>query len=609
MSGLIDVNHKSMFAIGQLVSWVYRFGVAPLMIWRRPIARNANGFVAARDELRSALNFLSVDPSDSELPWLVDRTLRRSAPFKAHFRYAMRRTSAVRSLTAAFSAPNTEIFFWGILALHADAPFPALFDLHKFQPHGNNLTATKFATKIEPCLAPLLRDVTALQTRWLGSQFLLPLKHNIALCHAFFGYTSELMRVLLLLTQLIHAIETGLCFERKSGARLLERITKVCTELVESKASLADWLFLHNATLKIWLSVNGEQTQHPAALIDSLQPGLVTRLDKRARIASALDKLLTSNPVSLIMSMGLLVDAELVGSRDEKELSVSIVRLFEQQLPEELLIELAKHLHSSLMSDFLKPGATVFGTMVDSDVKCLFDRRLSFVAHILCGPLDALDSNDAERDYLRFVGYFFDFLLPEWLRERSVDAFNQDILRQIDVEQIPEQISLSIIKVRQADDVPDREVVLCELSDGKDFAEVARKFSEDKLSRSAGGSLGTVKLGDLPIEVEAAVFLAAPKVRLLQVDGAKYLYFIRIQERKYSGTTSFVKQLARLLQDDQEGLQTGCGALIDVLNRLTKMSAFHRQQDDTIKRVLHLTKRMGAYAGLLRYSSEGVTVL
>ncbi|VAW41641.1 hypothetical protein MNBD_CHLOROFLEXI01-505 [hydrothermal vent metagenome] len=608
MSGLFYVSHKSMFATGQLASWVYQLSAVPFVIWRRLFARNATSFIAAREELRGALDFLASDPSDSELPWLVGRTSHRSAPFKAHLRYAKRRAFAVRSPAAAFNDPDADIFRWGILALHADVPFPALFDLGKFQHHGNNLAGTKFVSEIVPRLAPLLRDITALQTRWLGSQFLLPLKHNATLCHAFFGYTSELTRILLLLAQLIYAIETGLCFEQKNGARLLRRITKVSAELLESKASLADLLFLHNATLKIWLSINGERSQHPAALIDSLQPGVVGSLDKHARIAGALDKLLTGNPVSLIMSMGLLVDAGLA-ERDEERLP-SIAHLFKQKIPGELLIELAKHLYSSLMSDLLKPGETVFGTTVANDATYLFDQRLSFVASVLCKSLDELGSDDdAERAYLRFAGYFFEFLLREWLQERSVDVFKQDILRQADVGQIPELVTLSIIKVCQADGALDREVVMRELSGGKDFAEVARKYSEDKLSRSAGGSLGTVKLGDLPDEIEATVFLAVPEVSLLRVDGGDYSFFIRIQERKYSGTTSFVKQLACLLQGDHQALQTGCEALIDVLNRMTKMPAFHRQQDDTSKRVLRLTERMGAYAGLLGYSSQGVTVL
>ena len=77
--------------------------------------------------------------------------------------------------------------------------------------------------------------------------------------------------------------------------------------------------------------------------------------------------------------------------------------------------------------------------------------------------------------------------------------------------------------------------VLADARDGKDFAELARTFSEDPAARKDGGDLGSFKKGDMQPELEAAIVgMKTGEVSEL-VYTAVGFHIIKLEER-VSGT-------------------------------------------------------------------------
>jgi len=77
--------------------------------------------------------------------------------------------------------------------------------------------------------------------------------------------------------------------------------------------------------------------------------------------------------------------------------------------------------------------------------------------------------------------------------------------------------------------------VLADARDGKDFAELARTFSEDPAARKDGGDLGSFKKGDMQPELEAAVVGMKPGEVSELVYTAVGFHIIKLEER-VSGT-------------------------------------------------------------------------
>jgi peptidyl-prolyl cis-trans isomerase SurA len=74
-------------------------------------------------------------------------------------------------------------------------------------------------------------------------------------------------------------------------------------------------------------------------------------------------------------------------------------------------------------------------------------------------------------------------------------------------------------------------LVLAEARDGKDFAELARSYSEDPAARKDGGNLGTFKKGDMMPELETAILNMKPGEVSELVYTPSGFHIVKLEER------------------------------------------------------------------------------
>jgi peptidyl-prolyl cis-trans isomerase SurA len=74
-------------------------------------------------------------------------------------------------------------------------------------------------------------------------------------------------------------------------------------------------------------------------------------------------------------------------------------------------------------------------------------------------------------------------------------------------------------------------MVLAEAKSGKDFAELARSYSEDPAARKDGGTLGTFKKGDMMPELEGAILVMKPGEVSELVYTTSGFHIIKLEER------------------------------------------------------------------------------
>jgi peptidyl-prolyl cis-trans isomerase SurA len=74
-------------------------------------------------------------------------------------------------------------------------------------------------------------------------------------------------------------------------------------------------------------------------------------------------------------------------------------------------------------------------------------------------------------------------------------------------------------------------MVLAEAKEGKDFAELAKSYSEDPAARKDGGNLGTFKKGDMMPELEAAILSLKPGEVSDLVYTPSGFHIVKLEER------------------------------------------------------------------------------
>jgi len=82
-------------------------------------------------------------------------------------------------------------------------------------------------------------------------------------------------------------------------------------------------------------------------------------------------------------------------------------------------------------------------------------------------------------------------------------------------------------------------MVLAEAKSGKDFAELAKSYSEDPAARKDGGTLGTFKKGDMMPELEAAIVGMKPGEVSELVYTPSGFHIIKLEERTSGKMKSF----------------------------------------------------------------------
>jgi peptidyl-prolyl cis-trans isomerase SurA len=74
-------------------------------------------------------------------------------------------------------------------------------------------------------------------------------------------------------------------------------------------------------------------------------------------------------------------------------------------------------------------------------------------------------------------------------------------------------------------------MVLAEAKSGKDFAELAKSYSEDPAARKDGGALGTFKKGDMMPELESAILAMKPGEVSELVYTTSGFHIVKLEER------------------------------------------------------------------------------
>ena len=93
-------------------------------------------------------------------------------------------------------------------------------------------------------------------------------------------------------------------------------------------------------------------------------------------------------------------------------------------------------------------------------------------------------------------------------------------------------------------------MVLAEAKSGKDFAELAKSYSEDPAARKDGGALGTFKKGDMMPELEAAILSMKPGEVSELVYTPSGFHIIKLEER----TTGKMKPFEKVKAEIEEAI-------------------------------------------------------
>jgi len=143
------------------------------------------------------------------------------------------------------------------------------------------------------------------------------------------------------------------------------------------------------------------------------------------------------------------------------------------------------------------------------------------------------------------------------LDEAEIEKYYQRHLAQFD---IPEQVKAAHVLIRVASDADEKtradkkalaEKVLAEAKSGKDFADLARKYSDDKASVAKGGDLGFFTRGTMVTPFETAAFALKPGEISDVVETPFGYHVIKAEGYIEAG----IKPLAEVVEQVKQGLR------------------------------------------------------
>ena len=272
-------------------------------------------------------------------------------------------------------------------------------------------------------------------------------------------------------------------------------------------------------------------------------------------------------------------------------------------------------LRRSLMMDKLRAALTDWMTVSDGDVEREFKQRNERVKlQVVALTADAFRGQVKVSD-ADVSAYFNDhkneYRVGEQRRVRMLlldrdEAFSRTTVTPAEVQsyydanitqyQTPEQVRAShiLLNVAGKDEAAVRkqaESVLAQVKAGGDFAELARKFSEDEGSKVNGGDLDYFSRGRMVPEFEAAAFALAPGQVSDLVRSQFGFHIIKVVDKKPAVTrpldevrAQIEEQLKRQRADEQ------------VANRATQLGNGLTTRDDL--------ERIGRESGVMVTESE-----
>ena len=266
------------------------------------------------------------------------------------------------------------------------------------------------------------------------------------------------------------------------------------------------------------------------------------------------------------------------------------LQMLRMQQPPMTPVEFEENVRRSLMLQRLQAAVTDWITVSDVDVEQEHVRRnervrlgaLAFRADDFRGDLEATDDDVAAL----FEQNANDYLVPEKRRLRfvlidvpalkaSFTPSDAEIQSYYDnnLDRYTEEVSLRVSHVllrtqdRELADVQAQaESIVAEARNGADFAELARRHSEDEGTREAGGDLGPIARGQMVPEFEGAAFALEQDEVSDPVTSMFGVHVIKATE-KTGGTTQTLEEVRAGIVDllQQESADARAGALAEAM--------------------------------------------
>ncbi len=594
-------------------------------------------FSEARSQVLSAIEFLEKGSTNSNFPWLLDRDKNSlSQAFKVEGSYIKNSAFSSGSGSVLFDEDSTRFYRWDILTLYSEYPIPSLFDFGRFiksfpkQIRSNydsfckdGQLSERFKGKEDPELLEIIGALTAMHTEWVGELFIHPLNPAInddsnKVYNSLYGFSGHLIGGLLVLSEMISSIKSGLSFQHIYAAKLKKFINDFFENIHRSNVTIADLIFLHCAVWKFWMIINGitddiKMKSNENGIIFSPK---ISRYQKNAPVIDQVRIFFVKNPISPLLLLDFLSDTRVLNP-DEKRYFTKIGCLFKRDINDDVIFWLANHVYSGLMASYMKNGYTCFRTEIPDSSEKLFNYRVYCLAQILNSAFEEIGDNiKVKNRFLLLCFYFYEILLREWLQEFNIEDFSSHPLPMPDGSHIPFQVSLSHILISKSKDKSDKkklidELIIEELKNGGEFAPLAREYSEDSLNGRAGGSLGSIKIGDLPPDQEPAVFLAQEDNSLFILTTKEAYHIFHIHEREFSEKTSLFERVIQCCQrDENHEMKPGYLSLLKPLDILIKsfdQSSFSNIDKDSIERFKKLYQKAQPFQRMLAFSQESIT--
>lgn len=586
-------------------------------------------FPEVRSKILRGLRLLSGHiPFENKLPWTCDQETKDLFQFlRIRGNYIRSQWLSFPTYRGFFDYDNIKFERLNVLALYPDFPLPSLFDFDRFVNafpkdirdeyrlfHEEGLSNSNLEGKQKPGLFEINQSIIEMQTEWAGNYFIQPLNfgsEDESFFFSIYNFSGHLIGTLLIITEMLYSIESGLSFHSKYAKKLTDYINTFFDGMMQSRIKFADLLFLHGAIEKCWAVINGgpsDAWSHPFKK-EILFSSKITEYQAKAPIFEQFKTIFSRNPISPFLRIDFLCDMKLIDHQMDGS-SLKIGCVFENKISNEVLFFLANHTFSGLMAPYLESGETCFGTVVSSSKEELFKNRISCIGRLLVAAFEEMKENqDAKKNLLLFCFYFYGILFREWLLEYDVEHAPSHPLPKPDVADIPEQILLSHFSISNQAGESRAKEVLDLLKGGKDFSDVAQVCAQDGLVRHSGGYVGWVKLGDFPSSQEPALFsFQEGHPFLLSTDDA--FHFFLIHEKKRSGKTSFLKISVQSVQTKQdEAFKSAYRFLLEPAERLMENLRpdlfLHVAGNEIDSFVRHYQKAL-PYMNMIRFSGSHV---
>ncbi|RLA85633.1 MAG: hypothetical protein DRG31_02445, partial [Deltaproteobacteria bacterium] len=204
------------------------------------------------------------------------------------------------------------------------------------------------------------------------------------------------------------------------------------------------------------------------------------------------------------------------GGRFDRDLYLSFLRQHGLS-PSEFEEKLSRELLRSRVERALKVGP-FFGREEAKEILSKISERLTFEAiHVRAETLKG-EIEVQEEELIQYLSeHQEEFRIPERVKIAYVRCLPQEVLKEVSVDpreaehyyrrhpeefSLPERVRLGHIFLKDKERAQE---VMGKLQKGEDFSSLAKRFSEDPLTKRRGGDLGYIPLGDLAEDLSEVI--------------------------------------------------------------------------------------------------------